>query len=347
MDDSLLLPDGSSSLLSSLPILYPPSSTLPFPARPHAHRPSPPAIDPDLPPSDFSDTHSLLNSPTEHSRAALPPSALPDGTSVNGGGADGDDDGQDSDAGLDDDAFREKMEREILGPPGEMGREEEKVARRAWELGSRIMRAELAAREADVHPYDPQEGASPSSLLCHGSELDKVLTRAPGHPRWRRCSEQTRPQPTRPRRLRRRPSRRSPGSCARSNTTSGGTAPKRRRLGRRPTPTLSRTSGSGGRRRAGRRARAEGPARAAPWTSSTSARRTRLLGADDTSWRRAQLDTHRLCKPYSALSSCRGRLLGRARTKRVAAPVHALLAVLTACAPGRGPARAPIRAVSR
>lgn len=134
-DDSLL---GSSTSLLSLPILYPPSaSTLPFPAR-HHPRLTPPAIDPDLPPSDFDDTHSLLNSPNEHSRSILP-----------GALADDDEGEQDSDAGLDDDEFRAKMDRDILGEEGEMSREEEKVARRARELGSRI-----TARLDEVHLGD-------------------------------------------------------------------------------------------------------------------------------------------------------------------------------------------------
>jgi hypothetical protein len=145
-EDSLL---GSSTSLLSLPILYPPSaSTVPFPAR-HHPRLTPPAIDPDLPPSDFDDAQSLFNSPDEHSRS-IRPAAL----------ADGDEDEQDSDAELDDDQFRAKMERDILGEEGEMSREEEKVSRRAFELGSRIMKAELAARQADGHSHDLLDSAS-------------------------------------------------------------------------------------------------------------------------------------------------------------------------------------------
>lgn len=133
-DDSLLQPDASTSSLIDLPVLYPPSATPPFPHRPHVLRAFPPAIDPDLPPSDFDDTHSLLASP-DQSRSVLQ--------------REDDDDDDDEDEDLDDEAFREKMDREILGEEGEMTREEEKVAKKAWELGSRILMSEAHIRATE------------------------------------------------------------------------------------------------------------------------------------------------------------------------------------------------------
>lgn len=135
-DDSLLQPDASTSSLIDLPVLYPPSATPPFPHRPQVLRAFPPAIDPDLPPSDFDDTHSLLASP-DQSRSVLQR----------------EDDDDDEDEDLDDEAFQEKMDREILGEEGEMTREEEKVAKKAWELGSRILVGE-------AHNRATEQGAS-------------------------------------------------------------------------------------------------------------------------------------------------------------------------------------------
>lgn len=149
-DDSLL--GGSSTSLMSIPDLYPPSgSTLAPPARYHP----PPAIDPDLAHTDFDDTHSLLNSPNEHSRSILP-----------GAFADGEDGEQDSFAGLDDDEIQDRLMLDIVGEDGEMSREEERASRRA-----KAVRDRAALIQAHVDSLSDHLRGTPRPSSYSGSWL--------------------------------------------------------------------------------------------------------------------------------------------------------------------------------